>query len=493
MVKPTAGPAFWSRVPPLTSGKRLWVAVVTTEVDGEVYASSRPLALICTRPLILVPSIGQSIVLDLSHRLSTKQSEGNQRLRVSCVQTRITNAGSIEALDVEQLQLATRWTRDMLALHVERVFTSHLGFQRYLLLPIMTERGKKCIDDGEHRVMIDWDEMRRIDRGVSWPVTIENHWRGGADSLRDEVLFDPCRPLSRLLVEQQGYVPRPPNLDPEARSSHASGQSSASSVWSLVVDSSAVFHAESGGSTHEPLTMDRLRGLGTLPHVSFLSTTVFRSTSLIPAISSAIDDTLLGLEVSNTLLDGIIAPEATLVAITMPAAAQWDIRHCYERQELLGDTVLHLLTAIGLRFTENTKSRQAVTNAKDKMRKLESNKNLCQLAREAGLQAYIRCEPLWEAVWGPSGRTIFEEKRTRDRKEFPMTARVSITRFKKAPRCSCRSTSRVMLSCIDMCGCSRSPHRSGVLTRTRIATSCIDGHGKSESPPPACQRDHSHR
>lgn len=422
-VKPIEGPAFWTRVARLSPGVPLWAAVVTIEVDGETDASSRPLALVCTRPLDLVPVVRHSIVLDLSHRLNIKQARSDPGFPLPCVRTRITNAGALEALNGEQVQLAMRWTREVLALHVERVVQSQLDPQKYLLLPMVSQRSQNHAEDRPEKVVIDWDEIRMLDRGVSRPVTEGLGVSASPDDLRDKVLFDHYRPMRRLLVESWGYVPRTPILGPEARSSHCTSQSSGPSVWSITVDRSEAFHSKKTGAQHEQFTTTHLHRLGAHARVSFLSTTVFRSTSLIPAIASAIDDTLLGLEVSQTLFDSIISPEATLTAITLPGAAPGRSSSCYERLELLGDTVLHLLCVIGLRFT--TGSGGAASKAKSEMQKLESNANLRRLALEAGLLRYVRSESPWEAVWGPSGRTIFERKRPRKEEETSLGAKVS--------------------------------------------------------------------
>lgn len=423
-------PAFWDGVAELGPGTPLWIAVVSLELDGAVDASSRPLALICTQPLGLIPSVRNSVVLFIGQRLDRKQPASDRNPPVPGLKCRITNAGPFAALSVEQLDLATRWTREALNLHVDRVVPSNLGPQKYLLLPMTSQHHDATAVE---KVVIDWEEMRMLDRGVSWPMTEDTRDPLTVNDLHDKVLFNPLYPCRRLLVGRRGWMPRTPILEPDVGTSNTAGSSRASDVWSIVVDGSEASHPQEDVNVHEPFTTDALYRFGTDLRVSFLSTSVFRSTSILPAMSSAIEDTLLGLELSRKLFDGLISPQATLTALTRPAAAQWDTPQCCERQELLGDTVLHLLCAISLRCGPCPNAIQSAA-AKRAMLQLESNDNLGRLALETGLLPYIRHEPLWEAIWGASGSTVFEKTGVQAHRTISLTLKVRSPRANDWPQ-----------------------------------------------------------
>lgn len=418
-------PAFWGGVAPLSPGVPLWAAVVQLELGDQISASWRPLVLISTRPLDLVPPMGNSIVLDISHRFALDPIEGSACRRAPLVRFRTTDAGSFDALDDDQFDLAIRWTREAMAQHNNDVLPTYLGDLLYVLLPMAPTGQQSGAVDRFEKVMIDWAEMRKLDHGASRPIPRAGSGLPLLDKLRDKVSFDEAKPLRRLLVEGEGYVPQGPKRDSEVRPPAPCGNSSDFRLWSVIANRSGASYLKGD----EQLTWETLNHFGSRLRVMFLSTSVYRSTSVIPAISWAIEDALLGLELSQQRLGGIISPGLTADALTLAAAVPGHVERSCERLEILGDSVLHLICEIDAHCSHvtDTTGKASLAGARAHLELLQRNAHLCRLADEAGILPYIRRRPVQKAFRTRAGCTLLGRGKTCSPQEPELSVKVRNT------------------------------------------------------------------
>lgn len=390
-------PAFWSKVNPLSPDTPLWATVIEIEADGGTSTWSRPLVMLGTQPLPLVPTAQDSIVLDISPRCGAASAKGDGGQPVPRIRFRTTNAGPFGSLSPAQLESAIGWSREALAMHFTQVRSAaEVGPQLYTLLPMVSPSRQIRADGRMEKIQIDWEEMGILDRGASQPLRGEACGPFPGDGLQDKVLFAQDHPSWRLLVERQGYAPRTHSVNPRPTSSTTSASSSRTTLWSRIVKRSDSSHREG----NEQLTLGSLNRFGSGLRVMFLSTSLYRSTSVIPAISWALEDALLSLELSQQRLDGIISARLTAEAITLASATSGHIEGSCERLEILGDAVLRLICNIDRQCgsISESKRRASSSSAIGGLEQFQENVHLAQLALEAGLLPYIRREPISELL-----------------------------------------------------------------------------------------------
>lgn len=378
---------FWDTAPLISDRTPLYGSIIRMFVDGES-SSSRPLLFLTSSPLGILPPLGQSIVLDISPKLGRKSAE-------PCVQVHVTNAGQFDPLDDDQLALATYWVTETLRLHLHQTSLSDLRPKSWLFLPI--KPGQGATDDAANleNTAINWEEVRLLDQGVSWPVADHMGSASRLAAFQDTVIRYSDKEPDRLVLvgkheRSEDIIERP-----------SVAQATATGPPCTVITRVTPRTLQEAAADQRPLTADRLQEIGRRPQFLFLPASLFRSTSIIPAFRSALDDALLAHELSQNLFNGLIPFQACTTALTRFSAAPSYPERDYERSEFLGDTVARMLCDIDLWYGRSVHPGDESWRSShfSELEDCQTNSNLLGLALERGIVPYIRSRPFCASRW----------------------------------------------------------------------------------------------
>ena len=118
---------------------------------------------------------------------------------------------------------------------------------------------------------------------------------------------------------------------------------------------------------------------------------------LIPSIMHHVENVLLADHLCNGLLAPVrfSSPAVVFPALCTPAASEG---RDYQRLEFLGDSILKMLTSVGLMADHQTWHEGYLSQAKDKV---VSNGRLAKAAQETALDKYILTRPFTGKKWRP--------------------------------------------------------------------------------------------
>ncbi|KAI5124869.1 hypothetical protein M0805_007301 [Coniferiporia weirii] len=140
---------------------------------------------------------------------------------------------------------------------------------------------------------------------------------------------------------------------------------------------------------------------------------VYRSATLLPSITSRLDDVLLIKELNAKYFDHSIAEPQLHAAVSSPSAA---VEFDYERLELLGDAYLKYLSSIYLFVTFPTLHEGALHTSRQR---IISNRSLLRNANRCGLPQYIQSRPFTPKTWSPPNFIVYHPPRVQ-RDDPPM-------------------------------------------------------------------------
>jgi endoribonuclease Dicer len=361
---PISSPKFWDDSPPFTSSTEFYPTSITLDIEGSG-DESKTMCLLTTRS---IPDAELMKEIDLT--VEEKELTAIKVVRAKAV---LRSGPAMTKIAKDQLQSALKFTRCVLNTHLSQPVIGDLDGCRWLLLPMQRDYNPTKHTKIRRRD-IDWDEIETgtrdatpfsSDQFATLPhASISDFMFGTADS-------------SRLVYIQPSTTAEAP------------------------FEALTALPGRKGGFVKElSSTRTPLPNLQELRTRHPISASVYRTTSMLPAILHRIDSILIARQASETIFESAVSTSAALLALT-PRRTSGDLHHSYERLEFLGDTLLKLIGTIDV-FARPPSVLSEVEVEKERHLML-SNRMLHKCGEEAGIPPYIRNGRFRTSHWRPAG------------------------------------------------------------------------------------------
>jgi len=361
---PVTSPTFWEDLPPFTSNTEFYPTSITLQIEGNS-DECRTMCLLTTRPL---PDMELMREIDLTIRekevLEIKPVKAKANLRDGPAMTKLSG---------DQLESAFAFTRSVLSTHLAHPVIGGLDESRWLLLPM-----RRDYDPTKHtkirRRDVDWDQ---IELGTSGPTPcLPEHFASVPPESICDAMFGTADSSRLVYIQPSSHLETP-------------------------FDAFTALPGRKGGFVNElSSTRNPLPHLRDLRTRHYISASVYRTTSMLPAIFNRIDAILIARQASETIFGSAINTSEALLALT-PRRTSGDLHCSYERLEFLGDTLLKLIGTVDV-FARPPSVLSKVEVEKERHLML-SNRMLHKCGEEAGITPYIRNMKFKASQWRLAG------------------------------------------------------------------------------------------
>ena len=153
-----------------------------------------------------------------------------------------------------------------------------------------------------------------------------------------------------------------------------------------------VYPMKSGGVVAS-MALPNLEGRYLIPEITqkhCISSSVFRTSSILPGLLTSLDDILVAHEFSTNVFDGTLHDDLALLALSPPSAHSTTPGKSYQRLEMLGDTLLKLLSAVFFLYKAEDQDPINWDQLHQDRQVMVSNRSLQARSISAGVVYYIR-------------------------------------------------------------------------------------------------------
>lgn len=415
-------PSFWVDSPPLSRHEvhatllELRLAEPHTARNEEC----RMLCMISSRPLPIFERGKEPVDIDVS------QGDSQGRPRVNAVM-RMRDGGKMKKWEKRQVEMAIGWTIRMMRAQLNKAFSIEEGTAKWAIVPLVRSFKRPELHKGPNlrRRDISWDEVEAGDGPFVFPFELSD-----PDTLQSQV--DDAMISTRAEFSRRYYVQTiRTDLSPSSPDPHTPGETLLSTVKtygiaeptvrSLEHPSQPILQCElstpakSGGfvaGVSQPGMTGHLF-IPELQHRHVLSASAFRTASALPAFFLALDDILIAREMDTSIFQSTLHPRLALQALTCPSVTPLAIEKSYQRLEMLGDTLLKLVSTIDMYIKAGRCPSNGIAAGGVDLETLHadrhvlvSNRSLMANAIEAGMVPFIRSAPHRLKQWIPYGWVI---------------------------------------------------------------------------------------
>jgi hypothetical protein len=407
-------PSFFLDSPPLASGE-LYATLLQLRLaaphDGR-NGECRVLCLVTSRPLPILGKIGEEEV-DVSHG---EQAQGC-KVKAS---VRLVRNGKMKKWDEGKLKLAVKWTQRMMRAQLNKPLLAEAGTAKWAVVPMVRgyELPASASRDGERGVRvrkrdIGWDEVAGGNAPLTSPFNLDDT-AALVEQIDDAMISAKSEYSRRFYVTRLRHDLSPSSPDPKCpEKTLLEGVKTfgLTPVPPLQHPNQPMFECElsipakTGGFMSTVIFPD-LTGHFSIPELNnlhVLTASSFRTASVLPMLFAALDDILIANQMNSTIFHDSLRPELALQAITCPTAKHTSPEKSYQRLEMLGDTLLKLISTMDMYL----KASQGETDAMHTDRHfMVSNRSLKANAIDAGVVPYIRSAPTRVKLWKPHGWSV---------------------------------------------------------------------------------------
>jgi dsRNA-specific ribonuclease len=358
--------------------------------------------------------------------IDVSQGDSQGRPRVEAVM-RMRDGGKMKKWEKGQVEMAIRWTIRMMRAQLNKAFSIEEGTAKWAIVPLVRsfKRPEFHKRPNLRRRDIAWEEVEAGEGPFSFPFELSN-----LETLQSQV--DDAMISTRAEFSRRYYVQTiRRDLSPSSPDPHTPGETRLStvktygiaepSVRSLEHPSQPILQCElstpakSGGFV-AGVNQPGMTGHLFIPELQYrhvLSASAFRTASTLPAFFLALDDILIVREMDNSIFRSALRPELASQALTCPSVTPLAVEKSYQRLEMLGDTLLKLVSTIDM-YTKAGRcpSNGTATGGVDletlhaDRHVLVSNRSLMADAIEAGVVPFIRSAPHRLKLWIPFGWAV---------------------------------------------------------------------------------------
>jgi endoribonuclease Dicer len=415
-------PSFWVDSPPLSRHEvhatllELRLAEPHTTRNEEC----RMLCMISSRPLPIFAGGEEPVDIDVS------QADSQGRPRVEAVM-RLRDGGKMKKWEKGQVEMAIRWTVRMMRAQLNQAFSIEERTAKWAIVPLVRsfKRPELHKRPNLRRRDIAWDEVEAGDGPFSFPFELSD-----LDTLQSQV--DDAMISTRAEFSRRYYIQTiRTDLSPSSPDPHTPGETLLSTVKtygiavptvrSLEHPSQPILQCElstpakSGGFV-AGVSQSGMTGhlfIPELQHRHVLSASAFRTASALPALFLALDDILIAREMDDTIFGSALRPGLALQALTCPSVTPLAVEKSYQRLEMLGDTLLKLVSTIDMYIKVGGCPGKGIAPGGVDLETLHadrhvlvSNRSLMANAIEAGVVPFIRSAPHRLKLWIPNGWAV---------------------------------------------------------------------------------------
>lgn len=390
-----ASPTFWIQHPlseakQTASGHTLLHATIVTlkfqPPHAAVADQCRALCFLSARP---VPVTEDVLELDVAQ----------QKVAASAIFTR--TPGQLK-LSSAQLDKAFEYTRRFMRALLNKPLDGEFGTTAYLVLPFRTDFAR----DSSARTCsvedISWTDVDAVDKDYVQVFKLDDP-KALAVQLEDAVISAP-QELGRRFYASRLRL----DLSPQSKSAEAPDKTLFEvamsneryeyryrQVTSLLYPDQPIVEGEhavgpKGGGLVAALAQPKQKGMLLIPELlslHFIPASVFRTGTVLPAALASLDDELIAAQLSSDHFHGALDRNLAREAITCPAARPFPGQTNYERLEMLGDTVLKLISTVDVYIDITRKTEGTMTRDRHMV---VSNNALQMSAIKSDVVKYIR-------------------------------------------------------------------------------------------------------
>jgi hypothetical protein len=343
---------------------------------------------------------GRALALLTSKRLA----DGVEELELKPgVVMRMTDMGELKKLSEEQHQQAVKYTEQAIRSQLNKDLHPPPAGPTWLVLPLI----RNCTPSKAKRTDIDWAEIAStlsiaptsVPFSVASPSLLEQE-------LVDAVATSPAEFGRRFYVEEWTNLipsfPHPADITKSILdySFQKFGPPVLEYPDQRVFIASIATSGRSGGILNSPPSPPIYLMPELTQRYCFPAST-YRSLSTIPTFFVMLTDHLAARQFNRRLFDSTLTPALALQALTPAMSAPNQPTRSYERLEILGDTLIKLLTTL------DTCLRGPLSdNSRVDRHILLSNRSLRANGVEAGIASYIRPKEGRAKAWVPEGWTL---------------------------------------------------------------------------------------